>query len=164
MTDTTLEEFENTSRIFVAALDREPLGRFATPVEALEAVDTMLRVFMTRYRLSLSSDHFDSNDSVYSAAEQRAVSLCFEAGMDTEIVQDELFFWWSISGEPLWADIGNLESDINGLSAAAVERLGVIYAHPEMHDYFAADLWDVDFIERCIGGGIDVELALSIIR
>ena len=40
-------------------------------------------------------------------------------------------------------------------------RLAKIHGEANIHEYFAAGVWNVEFIRRCIAEGIDPELALE---
>ena len=152
MNEVTLADIEAESERFVARLDRTLLGRFAVPASALAAMDTFQR---TRMRIKSKDDGVQSN---YSPALRKLMQQISIAGIPEETISTELFFWWSISDEYRLAEraavVGKRFSD-------GIDRLFVVYAHPEMYGFFHADIWDMDFIGRCIADGIDSEIAAS---
>ena len=151
MTELIPAEVEKASREFVARLDRTPLGSFAIPVDALAAMDALQRVMYSLID--------DTSWTGYGDAFEKMKVLASAYGLTTRDCTLETLFWWSISDEPLW-DKRSLSLD--DAFHHDTKRLHAVYDNPGMHDYFAHDIWDISFIERCLFEGIDAEIASSI--
>jgi len=153
MTAKTLDDVEAISREFVAGLDRARLGTFAIPVPALEAIDTLQRISTRNQELMMDC---------YTPALNKVRGQSADAGLPVSACSTELLFWWDISGDD--GGWGGKFSAGNDTLEENIKRLKIVYDNPGMHDYFDADVWDVDFIARCIADGIDADLAVSFSR
>jgi len=135
----------------IAGLDRASLGSFIVPADVLSAVDFTYRIMA--HRNNGETDHAGS----LGRANSRARTLCRDKEIYFNDAAAEVLFWWNIFDEPL------LSSLVTGVELdARVSELSTVYAHPEMHDFFVAGIWDVAFISRCLADGVDPELAGSL--
>ena len=145
---------------FVDSRDRSALGRFAVPREHLYLMHV---VEVYRLRIPKEATGF------YSKSEEEAIHLFLaaEAEMKQVIppailsaVRSELLFWWRDDGISMVKTAGDdhrlLELGMNHDKVAAVAESPVSF-----HPFFMADIWDLDFIARCVAEDIDVELAVS---
>jgi len=147
MSKRKLAAMRAVSDTYVASLDRTSLRAFAFPLEILSAFDTLQRAAMLK------------DYSIKSMARERVSELLDEHGYALGMANVELLFWWRETSEPFW----ELRSkSLDSYFISRIDHYGLINAHPEMHEYFAVDLWGTAFIERCISDGIDAELAVSL--
>ena len=154
---TTAEELRAISTAFVDGLDRTVLGRFAVPRDVLISTDMFLRVTSSPVLRNLFLNARDVRRDSFSGDEARRLSM--HHGLMFSASQHEALFWWRAVPDPLWSDQITYGSK---LITNSLDTLSAIVSHPDMHDYFAAGLWDVDFIERCILGDMDTELAVAL--
>jgi len=151
-----LLDFEAESKRYVDALDRTGLGVFATPIPLLAAADVFYRMALlpsARSAITLRNEWYERLRGAF-------VRSCRKQS-DMDDATAEMVFWWGLTDDPLWE-----QRKICTDNVAVSERLTTlisIHAHPDMHDYFAAGIWDVDFIERCISDGIDPEMAAVLV-
>ena len=145
----TLADAEMVSAEIVAGWDKASLGRFAIPADVLAAWDTVER---------LHSLHPKGEDARYSEALGKAVRLRHRSAFEVYDVRRELLFWWRASDDIMWDESAMTKHNWNGIA-----QLSSVQAHPEMHDYFDADIWDIDFIRRCLDNGDDAEAAHSML-
>jgi len=151
MTPLTWEGIVDDSDEFVYGLDRSPLGRFNGSIEVLSAVDKAHRI------RNLESEGFRFAGYTFSKAKNEAYVMAAHMHEDFYAVEDDVYFWWSYVGEPM----GIPRAEIVEALPSARMRYDIA-EHSEMHDYFAAGLWDKDFITRCISDSIDPEIAFSV--
>jgi len=141
------------SEVFVTSLDRSSLGVFAAPLDVFAAVEKSRRLAAKYIGDSESAKFRDAVDAeAYNAASKD--SLLFLS------VSSEVYFWWRLSKNPIWKRVTN---DGEGFVFNTMSDLDSVYAHPEMHDYFSAGVWDIAFISRCIADGVDAELAFTLL-
>lgn len=148
----SLPEVVAESRAYVEGLDRTPLGRFAVHPEALIAVDAFERIMD-------ANTPANGMDALYQPAMDNATIHCIRHSTNPDDVRPEMYFWWRSTGDDLWRK--KEYSFAVFVYQYRMDRLQAAHSHPEMHDYFAAGIWDVDFIRQCIADGIDAELASS---
>jgi len=150
---------EKRSREFIASLDRSVLGNFACDEYALGLMDVTYRFAASYGRVPKISSR-----SGYYAKFDELIDI---AGVNTDMsiaLRSEILFWWMKMKDidmQTYHDttFGHIEKDVVNRRAS---ELKVISQHPDMHAYFAMDIWDVEFIERCIADDVDAELAVSI--
>ena len=144
---------ERQSRKLIGAIDRSRLGSFAVPLDALIAGETRERI------LEDTPDYGRYFEAMHHESIARLDKTLVDSGTDEDSVRVEVLFWWGIYDKSLLRYSGRaLRRDTEN----AVLRLVDIYENPDMHDYFAAGIWDIPFIERCMSDGIDHEIAGSI--
>jgi len=149
----TADEVEHMSNEFVRGLDRSRLGKFAVPLDVLQSVDILYRLYVMREALS--------EDSPYWNHSRKTVDVCKAAGVDEFDAVAEMLLWWTVKGDP-FRDFNKAKS-LPVAHSDRMARLTFIAAHPDKNDYFVAGVWDVDFIERCISEGVDAELASTLL-
>ena len=149
-----LMALEAKSNDFVNGLDRSRLGRFAVPIEALLMIDTLERIDKSIVSESPEGKEF------YGERHDRTKYFYSDSKPKMQEILSELFFWWKMHNDPLWAIIP--EWDLN-LNEESLRLLELYYTHPDMHDFFDAGIWDISFIARCIADGVDVEMATSFV-
>jgi len=144
------DEVEGMTASFIAGLDRSRLGSFAVPLDVLFANDVANRLFILT----------DGGSELYEDAIARLTSALFASDTDNRDVTAEMVFWWSVTDDPFMR-IRRVQHLIDSFQEG-IEKLLVVYENPDKHEYFDAGIWDVAFIERCIAGDVDVELALTL--
>jgi len=156
---TESDEVVSMSERFISSLDRSRIGSFATPLSALRAIDTL-------HRLTTLSCQPETTEPMYEfnkRASQNALAACEHSGIFRNDVTAEMFFWWRVH----YGDAPDFEAYSSPRAKVffneSLARLNTVYTHPEMHGYFEAGIWDIDFIERCIVDGVDSELAVSLV-
>ena len=151
-----VEDFRVLSREYIATLDRERLGRWAVPLDALIVDDASSRIQSMMGRMENRVDPSESHKHIEIHAEHHDdyKNLQLPPGVTFDDVSTEVYFWWSYFDEPL------LESyKRNTFSRDRICQLLSIYENQHMHDYFAAEIWSEEFITRCIDNGIGAEVA-----
>ena len=135
---------------FFSSLDRSALGRFAVDEHLLRLQDQVERCRMV------------GNASVYEVILMKGLIDAGLGNAGAVAVRQELLFWWWKSMETkLVGWITRMkEPELYG----AFHRLSSVTYHPDMHDYFAAGLWNVTDIHKYMDAGIDAELAASFTR
>lgn len=150
----THDEVKALSHSFISGLDRSVLGHFAVDENLLTYLDTNER----RVGLHLDGYHV-GNRSEYAVDDEMEGHLKI-MGDDTLLIIGELLWWWSTTDEPLW----EYKNAVARLKYKAVmERVDTIARHQDKHPYFSVDIWDIDFIERCLADDIDPIVAKSLV-
>jgi len=137
---------------WVAGLDRSVLGVFAVADIHLVHADVRARELMQ-----------GSDDIHYMRAMSAAIAVAqYEYGAeffgeDMEArAEAEWHFWREQSRE-----FGRPQGQ-SRLLPTYIKRLRTVNDHPEMYGYFAADIWDMEFIGKCLSDGVDADLAVSL--
>jgi len=142
-------DMEEDSRRFVDALDRTPLGRFAVRHDVLVAADYTQRVQAHLDAAGGNASFYDNDNTL--------MRLCLDTGTDVLDALAEVFFWWG-EHEPSLLAMLDMRIDFSD----RLRRLSLVSSHPEMHGYFEAGIWDLDFIGECLTNDVDPELASSL--
>jgi len=146
---------------FVDSRNRSLLGRFAVPREHLYLMHV---VEVYRLRIPKVPTGF------YSKSEEKAIHLFLaaEAEMKQVIppavlsaVRAELLFWWQDDGRSMVKTAGD-DNRLLELGMSHDKVTAVAESPTTFHPFFMADIWDLDFIARCVAEDIDVELAVSL--
>ena len=149
-------ELMDEARAFVASLDRTAFG-------ALAVADADLT-----YVYALRTVPMDEQYILYQSISTRGTPESIAAGGDisddrNKLAMFELMYWFINSDDPVInAHVGLMWS--KGTAGFEVlQRFDTIRENPHAHSYFAADIWDLDFITRCIADGIDADLAATLV-
>jgi len=156
----TQSEVNAACHAFIDKLERSAMGGFASHEDTLFQIH---RVSVYELLADVLREQIVAGDTSDGARERLdeliRLSQVFTISFDNrhtveerEMASDELFYWWSVSGNSL------MEAKAVGVFPKAAAIIG----NPHMHDYFAAGIWDVDFVRQLIAGGVDVELAGSL--
>ena len=152
----------STARVFIDGLDRSRLGRFAVDEKALYLLHLAELYKIRLNEITKDYDHDFESVLVRTRKEStRAETVLHDYVQpdDRTGVAEELSLWWKLSGDEVLTD-----RFVRGMNRMrSHERLSVIAENPvEMHDYFAAGVWDIPLITRCIADGIDADMAVSL--
>ena len=135
------------SDIWVKSIDRSRLGVLATPPNILALGHAIHRTSKnrSRYRVKELLEYMlttETGQSVFGSPE-------FDNELSAEV------WFWNKPGKR------TPRFRLKAPLLPAVVRLETIAANPEMHDYFAAGIWDIEFINRCLAEGIDASIAVE---
>ena len=157
----TASDVPSISKAFISSLDRSMLGSFGADPGALFLCDVKERHRVLTHRpvsdgwLPLPDDDAVSRWAIESLAEH-----FFESEQLYNLFS-ELFYWWSVSGD---AELVAASEAGNGMQVTGgVAKFADIASHPEMHGFFEVGIWDVEVIARFLSGGIDPDMALSML-
>jgi len=155
------------AREWVDSLPREVLGAFAVDAEAL-ATEKLYSMWVNAYgenrhnelievsKLTTNAilDALEASDSFLSALDGEVHTSSYDVSTYNTIVDWEMRFWLKQSGE--WQD----ENEQMGEE----DFIYIIANNTDKHSFFESGIWDIPFITKCIDDGIDVEMALSIMK
>jgi len=131
---------------YANGLDRASLGRFVV------SFDDFVTVVASHHVDLLEVEQRDSID--FKNRDARRAALHEVKNQATAL--SELFWWQRIAGGEEWA---YREEYVDEWTADIFSQWESVVAHPEMHDYFAVDIWDTALIARCIAEDIDPAMA-----
>jgi len=139
---------------WAAGLDRSSLGVFAVPESILAIVDATKRA--DEY-----SSHYKVLGEIHNEfyRRQEAEGVDYDNVYESACLDAELMFWQEKSRGYAFRSREGLEDNLSQL----LMRLDVISEHPEMHSYFEAGIWDLEFIRKCMAGGVDADLANAVL-
>lgn len=149
----TADAITELSKGFIESLDRSALGRFAISHDLLLKADI-------EYRTNLLADlGYEISDEAYSILGVDPEDEYWELNMADD-TRFEVQFWWQRDGNNSMQDfISVFRLDERMLF---FDKFDLIVAHPNMHNYFAVDIWDVDVIKKLIRDDVDAGLAVQL--
>ena len=155
----TVGEIQSVSREFVYSLDRTVLGSFAVHPELLVLADSIQRIDMQHENIDAEDLAADLDDMARLLGDE----LYRTKGFKAFGTLPEVCHWWIGYGDRKMSRHAKFLLKRSMLIVAELEsRLTLIAAHPDMHDFFVADIWDICSIRSFIAGGVDVELAVTL--
>jgi len=152
--------------LWLGAVDRSSLGFFAFPLDVLAAVDALT------YGLSeLYETEGGEGWTLYmTVAHEQRVREAFERfGYSANSIETEgngkavaeLAFWWErATGKDYYDDESTYRPRERNLDH--LDKIQTVIDNPSMHPYFAAGLWDTEFIARCISDDVEPNIAVSV--
>lgn len=157
-----MSEFPQTQQLikqakkWVAQQERSKFGIFAVPE------DRLVLFAAWRFSQKLGANYVENNliDRYLSLVES------FRS-IESAAVEAEYLFWQNEGGTTYHSG-GSFANNNNYLENPSevgefTGRLWNIYHRPHRMRYFEANVWDGDFIERCIADGIDPMVARSLL-
>lgn len=156
--------FKNGAK-FVDSLDRKSLGKFAVDRDVLNIVAAAYYLYNNKF-WQLQKERNVLFDPTYSGAFIRTLDeALINAGYKGNHqylwqAEMEIVFWWKLHQPDSPMMLVNFYKHLDA-DAIAIEhaRYMLIRQYPEYHNYFLQEIWDIDYIKRCLTDNIDAELA-----
>lgn len=162
-----IDDIPTIARTFIDGLDRSALGSFTVDIHSLYLahVAELYNAHVEDFKKDYDLDFEEYLHQAMKASAQAIGTLSYYVPeVDRPKVFDELYLWWERNDaypEMLDNNLRHLLWD-HGFNDSR-ERLVLIADSPNaFHDYFAVDIWDITFIEKCIADGVDASLAKSL--
>ena len=142
---------------WVSGLDRSRLGSFAGDATHIAITHALFLVRLDKYMNYLTATELADQ---MRADYDNARGATFLNPDEMENLEAEIVMWWHICGDSHMINSTKLFTSSNRITRR-VSQLSLVYNCPSMVHYFESDVWDVQFIEKCMEGGLDPAIAAS---